>query len=88
MAIDLGQYGIRVNAICPGYTQTPAVDGWFEAQKDPVALRKEIDARHPVERMGQPSNVGALAAYLADDERSGFMTGNVIPLDGGITLGC
>jgi len=85
MAIDLAPE-IRVNVICPGWVQTSLVEDWFDKQKDPVAARKYIFGQHPAGRIGTIEECGHLAAYLASEEAA-FVTGSVMTLDGGITLG-
>jgi NAD(P)-dependent dehydrogenase (short-subunit alcohol dehydrogenase family) len=81
LAVSLGP-DVRVNAIAPGWVAT---DAWKprEQRKSP-ALRPEDHSQHPVGRVGTPEDVGALAAYLVSDE-AGFMTGQVLTLDGGMT---
>jgi len=86
MAIDFAPDGIRVNVICPGWIKTPLVDDWFGQQKDPAAARKYIYSRHPLGRIGTIEECGQAAAFLASAEAS-FITGSVITIDGGITLG-
>lgn len=86
MAIDFAPDGVRVNVICPGWIQTPLVEDWFNQQKDPEAARKYIFGQHPLGRIGTIEECGQAAAFLASDEAS-FMTGSIITLDGGITLG-
>ena len=86
MALDFAPQGVRVNVICPGWIQTPLVEDWFSQQKDPEASRKYIYARHPLGRIGTVEECGTVAAFLASDEAS-FVTGAVIAVDGGITLG-
>lgn len=86
MAIDFAPDGIRVNVICPGWIQTPLVEDWFSQQKDPEAARKYIYSQHPLGRIGTIEECGQAAAFLASEEAS-FITGSVITIDGGITLG-
>jgi len=86
MAIDFAPFGVRVNVICPGWIQTPLVEDWFSQQKDPEAARKYIYGRHPIGRIGTIEECGRVAAFLASEEAS-FMTGAVLAVDGGITLG-
>ena len=86
MAIDFAPDGIRVNVICPGWIQTPLVEDWFSQQKDPQAARKYIYGQHPLGRIGTIEECGTVAAFLASDEAS-FITGAVIAVDGGVTLG-
>ncbi|MEI6101776.1 MAG: SDR family oxidoreductase, partial [Eubacteriales bacterium] len=86
MAIDLSAYKIRVNAICPGWIQTPLVDDWFSQQEDEEAARKYIFGQHPLGRIGTIDDCGKAALYLASEDAS-FVTGITLNLDGGITLG-
>jgi NAD(P)-dependent dehydrogenase (short-subunit alcohol dehydrogenase family) len=86
MAIDLAQYGIRVNAIAPGWVQTPLVDEWFSRQPDPAKSRIEVEAQHPVGHISTIEECGKAALFLASDDAS-FITGITLDYDGGITLG-
>jgi len=84
MAVDLGPDGIRCNAIAPGWIASDLSETYLEAQPDPGAARDALNRLHPVGRVGRPTDVGDLAVYLASD-RSSFMTGEVVVLDGGRT---
>ncbi len=86
MALDFAADGIRVNALCPGWVQTPLVEDWFSQQKDPEASRRYIFGAHPLGRIGTVEECGQAAAYLASAEAA-FVTGITLNLDGGITLG-
>ena len=86
MAIDLAPYGVRVNAICPGWIATPLVDDWFSQQEDEAASRKYIYGQHPMGRIGTSEECGRAALFLATEDAS-FITGVALPLDGGVTLG-
>ena len=81
VALDYAAQGIRCNAVCPGAVDTPSLDERFGARPDPEAARKEFIARHPVGRIGSPSEVAALCVYLASDE-SAFTTGQALVVDG------
>lgn len=86
VAIDFVKQGIRANAICPGTVHTPFVEGYLERnfadRKDEV--RKELDARQPIGRMGRPEEIASAALYLASDEAA-FVTGSMLVIDGGWT---
>ena len=76
LAVDHGRDGIRVNAICPGYIDTPLMDHWFNAQPDIAAARRLVISFHPLGRMGTPRDVADAALFLASDAAS-FYLGNV-----------
>jgi NAD(P)-dependent dehydrogenase (short-subunit alcohol dehydrogenase family) len=86
LAIDHGQEGIRVNAICPGYIDAGLAEGYFLAQPDPDAARKQAGKLHALGRIGRPEEVARLAVFLASDEAS-FMTGAAVAVDGGFSSG-
>ena len=81
VALDYAAQGIRCNALCPGAVDTPSLDERLSARPDPEAARKTFVARHPVGRMGSPSEIAALCVYLGSDE-SGFTTGQALVIDG------
>jgi NAD(P)-dependent dehydrogenase (short-subunit alcohol dehydrogenase family) len=77
LALEWARYGIRVNALCPGYIETPINQAFFKTDAG-QALVKRI----PQRRLGQLSDLDAPLLLLASD-RSGFMTGTVLVVDGG-----
>lgn len=79
LALDLAQYGIRINAIAPGYT---AVRGEMTMEN---LTRLSFTQDIPLKRGGTPREVGYLVKYLASKEAD-YMTGNIIKLDGGLIL--
>ncbi len=85
MAIDYGRRGIRVNAICPGFIETPLFGSVFE-QPGMEAVRDRIAAAHQLGRFGKAVEVANAALFLASDEAS-FVTGAILPVDGGYTAG-
>jgi NAD(P)-dependent dehydrogenase (short-subunit alcohol dehydrogenase family) len=85
MAIDYGRAGIRVNAICPGFIDTPmfrAVMGSDHMTR----FRDEYRDDHMLGRFGRPEEIAAAALFLASDDAS-FVTGVALPVDGGYLAG-
>jgi len=85
MALDFAPHGVRVNAICPGTVVTPLVTEAMEKRGSVEAGIEAAVDRTPLGRLGRPEEVAALATFLASDE-SAWITGAVIPIDGGLTL--
>ncbi|HVT76488.1 MAG TPA: SDR family NAD(P)-dependent oxidoreductase [Acidimicrobiales bacterium] len=77
-SLDLASFGVRVNAVCPGATDTPMLRG------DP-AMKQALVARTPLGRIAEPSEIAQAVLFLADSERSGFITGQTLVVDGGAT---
>lgn len=84
MAIDYAKHNIRVNAICPGWIDTPLIQRIFESSGDPQGMRERIIRRQLLGRLGTPEDIGYAALYLASDESS-FVTGTCLLVDGGLT---
>ena len=82
MAIDHALDKIRVNAICPGFVETELTDAVLSKAPDREAARRERAAVHPIGRLGRPEDIAGMAVYLASDE-SAWVTGAVLPVDGG-----
>jgi NAD(P)-dependent dehydrogenase (short-subunit alcohol dehydrogenase family) len=81
MAMSLGPHGIRVNSISPGWIETR---DWQYSPRAETPVHSESDRRqHPVGRVGTPEDIGEACLFLA--EHAGFMTGQNITLDGGMT---
>lgn len=85
VAADYIEQGIRCNAISPGTVHSPSLDQRLKDTGDyETALQNFID-RQPMKRIGQPSEIAAIASLLASDEAT-FMTGENIVIDGGMSL--
>lgn len=86
MATDLSDHNVRVNALCPGVIDTPMPRRYMaDAGVDDVqAVWEGMEAMHLMKRVGRPEEVVWAALFLASDESS-FVTGTVIPIDGGLT---
>ena len=90
-AADLAQFGIRVNAIQPGFINTDIFTSSLEIPDEQKVMAKGVIAQmssnaQPVKRGGQPRDIAEACAYLASEAGS-FMTGASLLVDGGITLG-
>ena len=85
VAFDYVTRGIRCNAICPATILTPGLNARIGSSPDPDAARSAIVNRHKIGRLGSVEEVAAAAVYLADD-KSAFTTGQLLIMDGGMTL--
>ncbi len=85
VALDYVDRGIRCNAICPATILTPGLNARIESSPGPDSLRESIINRHKMGRLGTVEEVAEAAVYLADD-KSAFMTGQLLIMDGGMTL--
>jgi len=84
MACDHGPENIRVNAICPGYVDTPMLRSFFGSAGSLESLEEEVRRVHPVRRYGTPQDVANLVNWLAGDEAR-YASGQLWVLDGGLT---
>ncbi len=79
-AVSYGRFGVRVNAIAPGYIKTPMTAEMRELPEG----EDYLTSLHPMARLGMPEEIAAAAAFLASDDAS-FINGVVLPVDGGYT---
>jgi len=84
MACDHGPEGIRVNAICPGYVDTPMLQRFFGESGDIESLKKAVRDVHPTRTYGTPEDIANLVNWLASDEAR-YASGQLWVLDGGLS---
>ena len=85
LALDYGRRGIRANAICPGFIDTPMMAAVFGMDGMDHVRKSFVDA-HALGRCGEPREIAAAALFLASDDAS-FVTGTAMVVDGGYTAG-
>jgi NAD(P)-dependent dehydrogenase (short-subunit alcohol dehydrogenase family) len=85
-ALELAEWQIRVNAICPGFITTPLTAGLNVTADELEAFGKQAGGLQPLGRSGAPEDIARAALFLACEE-SGFVTGHALVVDGGISVG-
>ncbi len=78
-AVEYAKYKIRVNCVCPGIVETDMTSPWLESEAD----RAMAVAEHPIGRIGMPEDVAKAILYLVSNDSS-WITGAILPVDGGI----
>ena len=84
MACDHGPEGIRVNAICPGYVNTPMLQSFFGDAGDIESLKQAVRDVHPMRTFGEPDDIANLVNWLASDEAR-YASGQLWVIDGGLS---
>ena len=84
MACDHGPEGVRVNAICPGYVNTPMLQSFFGESGDIESLKQAVRDVHPMRTFGEPEDIANLVNWLASDEAR-YASGQLWVLDGGLS---
>jgi NAD(P)-dependent dehydrogenase (short-subunit alcohol dehydrogenase family) len=84
MALDHAHDQIRVNCLCPSIVESDMTQNHFAETEAGRQARESRLASIPLGRFGKPNDIAGLAVFLASDESS-WMTGTVIPVDGGVT---
>ena len=86
-AMEFGNAGVRVNAICPGAVATPLLAGNPKASADDISRAGQgFESMTPIGHVADPSELASVALFLASDDSS-FVTGQAIVVDGGVTAG-
>jgi NAD(P)-dependent dehydrogenase (short-subunit alcohol dehydrogenase family) len=81
-ALENAKSGIRINAVCPGFTETPMAARIFRIPE----VHKYIFRCHPIGRFGRPAEIAEAVVWMCSD-RASFMTGQSLVLDGGFLAG-
>jgi NAD(P)-dependent dehydrogenase (short-subunit alcohol dehydrogenase family) len=86
LAVELGEAGIRVNAVCPGFIDTPIWQRNLDAMEPETAaaFAERIRALHPVGRRGLPDDIARATAFLCSSDAA-FVTGTQLVVDGGVS---
>jgi NAD(P)-dependent dehydrogenase (short-subunit alcohol dehydrogenase family) len=84
LALELGPK-VRINAVCPGWIETPFTADGLRLAADPVAYRREVEAMHALGRVGTPLEIAETICWLASPTAS-FMTGSIVVVDGGYLI--
>lgn len=84
LALDHGRHNVRVNCLCPGFTDTRLVRESMDRSADPAAAERAMVAGVALGRIATPDEVAATIAFLASDDAS-YVTGATLYVDGGLT---
>ncbi|TVQ13095.1 MAG: SDR family oxidoreductase [Balneolaceae bacterium] len=85
MALDMAEYGVRVNGVAPGSVNTPMLQNAVQSDPNPEKLWKVIEQMHPLGRIAQPVDIAEIVAFLAGPGAAN-VTGSTLIADGGLLL--
>ncbi len=85
LAREHARFGINVNVVCPGPTDTALLAGVAEGARDPAKLIEAVRSAIPMGRLGQPDDLANAIAFFASDDAA-FITGQVVSVSGGLTM--
>lgn len=85
VAREVATKGVTVNAVCPGPTRTPMLEGMAGEDERGAKLMAALERAVPMKRLGEPADVAAAVAFLASEEAA-FITGQTLSVSGGLTM--
>jgi 2-hydroxycyclohexanecarboxyl-CoA dehydrogenase len=85
IAREVATKGVTVNAVCPGPTRTPMLEGMAGEDERGAKLMAALERAVPMKRLGEPADVAAAVAFLASEEAA-FITGQTLSVSGGLTM--
>jgi 2-hydroxycyclohexanecarboxyl-CoA dehydrogenase len=85
VARELARTGVRLNAVCPGPTDTPLLAQFLEAGEGGAKILAALERAVPMKRIGRPEDLPGIVAFLASDDAE-YITGQVISVSGGLTM--
>jgi len=85
LALENAKHNIRANCVCPGAIDTPMVEREVRLDADPNRARQTMISKHPLQRLGKPDEIAEAVLFLASN-RSSFVTGTALVVDGGFIL--
>lgn len=83
LALEEARHGVRVNAVCPAWVETPMLDRYLNGFPEPDRQRRRLEHLVPLGRLAQPEDVAAAIHFLISPD-AGFITGTAFPVDGGM----
>jgi meso-butanediol dehydrogenase/(S,S)-butanediol dehydrogenase/diacetyl reductase len=84
MAMDYASSNVRVNCVCPSDVNTPMIRNFIDSSPDPESTEARLIDRVPLGRLAEPEDIARAVLFLASDDAA-FITGAVLPVDGGVT---
>jgi 2-hydroxycyclohexanecarboxyl-CoA dehydrogenase len=85
MAREMARSGVTLNAVCPGPTETPLLQGFMGQGEKGKKIYEALQSAVPMKRLGQPEDIPGIVAFLASDDAA-YITGQVISVSGGLTM--
>lgn len=85
LAREVARHGVTVNAVCPGPTETPLLEGMLGSGEESAKMVEALRRAVPMRRLGRPEDVAAAVAFLASDA-AGYITGQTLSVSGGLTM--